>query len=223
MCIRDRSATGAAPDETAVAAVTAVAVVAAGAAVTELPPVEEDTGEAPVVNQLVNIKGRSDGITVEIGRGSWHEILAALSSRLEQSAGFFRNGSVALDVGPRPVVEDELRQLAGVLTPFEMKLGVVRTSSERTFQAALATGMTATLESPEGAPVAAAAPAATNTDAANYFVYRGYLRSGHRLRRKETSPPGRAASHSSSTISFCASRAISGRLCCDFRQKKRPG
>lgn len=112
-------------------------------------------------------------------------MLGALTKRLEQSAGFFRNGSVALDVGPRPVVEDELRQFAAVLTQFEMKLGVVRTSSERTFQAALATGMTATLESPEGAPVAAAAPAATNTDAASYFVYRGYLRSGHRLRRKE--------------------------------------
>jgi septum site-determining protein MinC len=130
-------------------------------------------------------KGRSDGIAVEIGRGGWSEILDALTKRLEQSAGFFRNGSVALDVGPRPVVEDELRQLAAVLTQFEMKLGVVRTSSERTFQAALATGMTATLESSEGAPVAAAAPAATNTDAASYFVYRGYLRSGHRLRRKE--------------------------------------
>lgn len=152
---------------------------------TALIPVEEEQDEAPAVNQIVNIKGRSDGITVEVGRGSWHEILAALTSRLEQSAGFFRSGSVALDVGPRPVVEDELRQFASVLTNFEMKLGVVRTSSERTFQAALATGMTATLESPEGAPVAAAAPAATNTDTASYFVYRGYLRSGHRLRRKE--------------------------------------
>jgi septum site-determining protein MinC len=148
-------------------------------------PDDGDSDEPPASNQLVNIKGRSDGIAVEIGRGGWSEILDALTKRLEQSAGFFRNGSVALDVGPRPVVEDELRQLAAVLTQFEMKLGVVRTSSERTFQAALATGMTATLESSEGAPVAAAAPAATNTDAASYFVYRGYLRSGHRLRRKE--------------------------------------
>lgn len=157
-------------------------------------PVEEPTsvssadasGAEPVAaNQLVNIKGRSDGIAVEVGRGSWPEILGVLTKRLEQSAGFFRDGSVALDVGARPVVEDELRQFAAVLTQFEMKLGVVRTSSERTFQAALATGMTATLESPEGAPVATAAPAATNTDAASYFVYRGYLRSGHRLRRKE--------------------------------------
>ncbi|HHY55277.1 MAG TPA: septum site-determining protein MinC [Chloroflexi bacterium] len=157
-------------------------------------PVEEPTsvssadasGAEPIAaNQLVNIKGRSDGIAVEVGRGSWPEILGVLTKRLEQSAGFFRDGSVALDVGARPVVEDELRQFATVLTQFEMKLGVVRTSSERTFQAALATGMTATLESPEGAPVATAAPAATNTDAASYFVYRGYLRSGHRLRRKE--------------------------------------
>lgn len=157
-------------------------------------PVEEPTsvssadasGAEPIAaNQLVNIKGRSDGIAVEVGRGSWPEILGVLTKRLEQSAGFFRDGSVALDVGARPVVEDELRQFAAVLTQFEMKLGVVRTSSERTFQAALATGMTATLESPEGAPVATAAPAATNTDAASYFVYRGYLRSGHRLRRKE--------------------------------------
>lgn len=154
----------------------------------EPPPVAPDdsnSDEQTAGNQLVNIKGRSDGIVVEVGRGSWSEILGALTKRLEQSAGFFRNGSVALDVGPRPVVEDELRQFAAVLTQFEMKLGVVRTSSERTFQAALATGMTATLESPEGAPMAAAAPATTNTDTASYFVYRGYLRSGHRLRRKE--------------------------------------
>jgi len=162
------------------------------------PPAASPRGEAPptdavgessdalaAANQLVNIKGRSDGIVVEVGRGSWSEILGVLTKRLEQSAGFFRNGSVALDVGARPLVEDELRQFAAVLTQFEMKLGVVRTSSERTFQAALAIGMTTTLESPEGAPVAAATPAATNAGAASYFVYRGYLRSGHRLRRTE--------------------------------------
>lgn len=154
----------------------------------EAPPTTaagESSDALAAANQLVNIKGRSDGIVVEIGRGSWSETLGVLTKRLEQSAGFFRNGSVALDVGARPLVEDELRQFAAVLTQFEMKLGVVRTSSERTFQAALAIGMTTTLESPEGAPVAAATPAATNAEAASYFVYRGYLRSGHRLRRTE--------------------------------------
>jgi len=143
----------------------------------------DDVQAAP--NQLNNIKGRSDGIAVEVGKGSWAEILAALTERLDASGRFFRKGSVALDTGPRPVAEEELQQLAGVLTTHEMSLGIVRTSSERTFQAALALGFTATLESAEGAPVAAAAPAATNTDSVAYFVYRGYLRSGHRLRRSE--------------------------------------
>ena len=66
-----------------------------------------------------------------------------------------------------------------------MTFGAVRTSAERTFQSALALGLTATLESAEGVPVADAAPATTNATAAAYFVYRGYLRSGHRLTRKE--------------------------------------
>ncbi len=149
----------------------------------EMGPPADDAQAAP--NQLINIKGRSDGIAVEIGKGSWNEILVALGERLDASGRFFRKGSVALDTGPRPVSENELHQLAGVLVAHEMTLGIVRTASERTFQAALALGFTATLESAEGAPVAAAAPATTNTDAASYFVYRGYLRSGHRLRRKE--------------------------------------
>lgn len=160
------------------------------AAATPISPAPGETGAltdgaqaAP--NQLINIKGRSDGIAVEIGKGSWNEILAALTERLDASGRFFRKGSVALDTGPRPVAEDELQQLAGVLATHEMTLGIVRTSSERTFQAALALGFTATLESAEGAPMAAATPAASNTDAASYFVYRGYLRSGHRLRRTE--------------------------------------
>lgn len=163
---------------------------AATVAAAPVPPVSDEIGlpvdgaqAAP--NQLINIKGRSEGIAVEIGKGSWNEIMAALAERLDASGRFFRKGSVALDTGPRPVSEDELHQLAGVLATHEMTLGIVRTASERTFQAALALGFTATLESAEGAPMAAAAPAGTNTDAASYFVYRGYLRSGHRLRRKE--------------------------------------
>ena len=160
------------------------------AAAAPVPPATGETelpvdGAQAAPNQLINIKGRSEGIAVEIGKGSWNEIMAALAERLDASGRFFRKGSVALDTGPRPVSEDELHQLAGVLATHEMTLGIVRTASERTFQAALALGFTATLESAEGAPMAAAAPADTNTDAASYFVYRGYLRSGHRLRRKE--------------------------------------
>ncbi len=111
--------------------------------------------------------------------------MAALADRLDESAGFFRNAQVAMDVGPRPVDEGDLRQMIDVLDQHNMKLGALRTSSERTFQSALTLGVTATLESAEGMSVAAATPAATNEADGSYFVYRGYLRSGHRLRRKE--------------------------------------
>jgi septum site-determining protein MinC len=123
---------------------------------------------------------------VEIGKGSWSEILAALDDRLQQSASFFRNARVAVDLGARTTTEAELTPLVDLLKAHGMTLGAVRTSAERTFQAALALGLTTTLESAEGAPVADAAPATTNTATGAYFVYRGYLRSGHRLQRKES-------------------------------------
>jgi septum site-determining protein MinC len=61
----------------------------------------------------------------------------------------------------------------------------VRTGAERTFQSALALGLTVTLEGADGAAMAEAAAATTNVNTAGFFVYRGYLRSGNRLRRQE--------------------------------------
>ena len=134
----------------------------------------------------ISIKGRSDGLVIEIGKGSWSEILATLDDRLQQSASFFRNARVAVDLGTRATTEAELKPLVDLLKTHGLILASVRTSTERTFQAALALGLTTTLESADGVPVADAAPAATNTTAGAYFVYRGYLRSGHRLQRKES-------------------------------------
>jgi septum site-determining protein MinC len=133
----------------------------------------------------ISIKGRSDGLVIEIGKGSWSEILASLDDRLEQSASFFRNARVAVDLGTRATTEAELTPLVDLLKTHSLTLGSVRTSTERTFQAALALGLTTTLESAEGVPVADAAPATSNTTVGAYFVYRGYLRSGHRLQRSE--------------------------------------
>ncbi len=134
----------------------------------------------------ISIKGRSDGLVIEIGKGSWSDILATLDERLQQSASFFRNARVAVDLGARATTEAELKPLADLLKTHGLVLASVRTSTERTFQAALALGLTTTLESADGVPVADAAPATTNTTTGAYFVYRGYLRSGHRLQRKES-------------------------------------
>lgn len=150
----------------------------------------KDASPAPTGAQIVYIRGRSDGVAIEIGVGAWTQVMAALSERLESAAGFFRKSSVALDLGARPVTEGELQELAQMLAAQEMTVGVVRTRSERTFQAALAVGLAVMLEAPEGVQNATAMPATFNSqereaDAEGYFVYRGYLRSGHRLHRRE--------------------------------------
>ncbi len=157
---------------------------AAEVAATSVEPAPGET-TAPV-GPPISIKGRSDGLVIEIGKGSWSEILATLDERLQQSASFFRNARVAVDLGARATTEAELKPLADLLKTHGLVLASVRTSTERTFQAALALGFTTTLESADGVPVADAAPASTNTTVGAYFVYRGYLRSGHRLQRKES-------------------------------------
>jgi len=145
---------------------------------------------ASTLSPIVHIRGRSDGVVIEIGVGTWNQVTAALAERLESSGGFFRKSNVALDLGSRPVTEGELKEIAQMLAAQEMSVGVVRTRSERTFQAALAVGLAVALESSNGAPDAAAMPATAHshereTDAKGYFVYKGYLRSGYRLRRRE--------------------------------------
>jgi septum site-determining protein MinC len=153
-------------------------------------PEAKEAPPAPTGAQIVYIRGRSDGVAIEIGVGAWSQVMAALAERLESAAGFFRKSSVALDLGARPVTEGELQELAQVLAAQEMTVGVVRTRSERTFQAALAVGLAVMLEAAEGAQSATAMSATFNSqergaDAEGYFVYRGYLRSGHRLHRRE--------------------------------------
>ena len=133
----------------------------------------------------INLKGRADGLVLEVGKGSWAEILGALADKLDTSGTFFRHGKVVVDLGPRPVLEEELRQLVQMLTRQEMRVTLLRTTSERSLQTALAMGISATLETAEGVPVVDAMPAESNLGS-SYFVYRGYLRSGHKLFRKET-------------------------------------
>jgi septum site-determining protein MinC len=133
----------------------------------------------------INIKGRGDGIAIEIGKGTWPELLEQLRERLTQAASFFRGGSVALDVGARPLLENELDQIRGMLEEHGMTLGVVRTLAARTFEAALALGIAAKLETNDGVVDAEIETAQSNWQHDRHFVYRGNLRAGQILERQE--------------------------------------
>lgn len=139
----------------------------------------------PLPPGAINIKGRSDGVAIEIDKGNWLDLLQHLDERLTQAAGFFRGGRVALDVGARPLLETELDQVLALLEQHGMKLGVVRTLAERTFEAAVTLGIAAKLETAEGATDAEIEAAESNWGNERHFVYRGNLRAGQVLERRE--------------------------------------
>ncbi len=153
------------------------------------PPAEgtdPQTEHAQAEHADVRIRGRNDGLSVEIGSGDWQELLSQLDERLEQSASFFRDGHVALIVGRRHLDEAELFELRELLARFSLTLGVVRTGSERTFDAALAVGLAATLEGEGIEETVVAHPAESNVELRAHFIYRGNLRSGQLLHRHES-------------------------------------
>ncbi|RIK44820.1 MAG: septum site-determining protein MinC [Chloroflexi bacterium] len=146
---------------------------------------EEQKPAAAPGNGAVTIKGRSEGVTIELGKGQWSNVLEELSERLSQAGNFFRGGAVALDVGPRPLLESELQEVRTLLDQQGMMLAVVRTAAERTFEAALGLGLAARLVASNGEGEADVEPAASNQGFGRYFVYHGNLRSGQVLERNE--------------------------------------
>lgn len=133
----------------------------------------------------VNIRGRAGGVLIEIGKGSWAEVVVMLTDRLTRAATFFRNGKVALELGPRVLTEQELRQLYHLLAQHHLTLGLIRTSAPDTFQLALALGLAAHLENADSRLVTMAQPALANVVEEQHFVYSGHLRAGQVLRRQE--------------------------------------
>ncbi len=143
------------------------------------------TMPAGLDQNAVTLRGRSDGIAIEMGSGKWEDLLQLLSYRLEQTDGFFSNGYVIVDVGTRQMTEAELDSLARVLGSYSMHTGLLRSSAERTFQAALALGIPCAQVALDGTVVNEAMPAQAEDNTWPFFVYRGSLRSGQQLFRPE--------------------------------------
>jgi septum site-determining protein MinC len=177
------------------------------AAAEESPP----TDEVPMLmdgmttlRSAVKIKGRPGGVSLELGEGDWDELIHLLADRLNAAEGFFRGGRVVLDVGQRPLVEEQLRQVRNLLEFHEMQLAVVRSTAERTLQAAMEVGVSTSSEEqqepqhvpepplivPDGPPNAYTPSPYVTPEAVpnrpNHFVHRGNLRSGQVLRKTES-------------------------------------
>ncbi|MBV7336551.1 septum site-determining protein MinC [Chloroflexi bacterium TSY] len=131
----------------------------------------------------VHIKGRADGVSIEIGQGNWPDLMAELMNRLRQASGFFRGGQVTLGVGARPIQQRELHQVRSIVEQFGMSLAVVKSTSEETCHIAMANGLAVSMDTDDGVN---AQQALSNTGSSGHFVYRGNIRSGQILHRAET-------------------------------------
>ncbi len=143
------------------------------------------TMAAGLDQNAVILRGRSDGIAIEIASGRWEDLLQLLSHRLEQTDGFFAGGYVVVDVGTRQLNEAEVDLLGRVLASYALQPGLVRTTDERTFQAALALGIPCAHIGLDGSVINEAMPAQADDNTFPFFVYRGSLRSGQQLYRHE--------------------------------------
>lgn len=106
----------------------------------ESPPAPSQRLEAP--EPLVRIRGRGDGIALQIAPGGdWSQAVERLGQRLAQADHFFRGGKVALEVGSRRLSEEELELLNQLLARHEITLVRLRASNKGTFQLAKERGL----------------------------------------------------------------------------------
>ncbi len=66
----------------------------------------------------VSLRGTRDGVTIVLGSGAWHEIMADLENQLTRpnASAFFRGAQVNVETGNRFLQEEERAQLQALLT-----------------------------------------------------------------------------------------------------------
>ena len=92
----------------------------------------------------VRIRGTSQGLVITLGAGDLGALLRELDERLSSTASFFRGGRVALHVGPRELITEELEALGQTISRNGVSLWAVIGDSAATQAAAEALGLETT-------------------------------------------------------------------------------
>jgi len=138
------------------------------------------------MKNTVSIKGTREGLTITLGPGEMHGILEDLTQHLATQGEFFRGGTVALQVGDRPVAEAELAEIGELLGHYEMTLRTVMTTNAETERATRVLGLRLLSQqpSPETAALKPVVPvvAANPLDGTRGVLIRHVIRSGQVVR-----------------------------------------
>jgi septum site-determining protein MinC len=91
------------------------------------------------------IKGNREGLLITLGAGAWHIVLSTLETRLTTTPEFFKGARVALLVGPRKLVEADVRAARDLLARYDVVLWGLMSDDEETQHAAAVLGLDAEL------------------------------------------------------------------------------
>jgi septum site-determining protein MinC len=132
-----------------------------------------------MAGEAVTIKGTSDGLVINLGQGSFEEVLKEMETSLNARASFFVGGRVALQVDDRALSSEQLLTIGSVLEQVGVTLWAVDGNHPTTHEAARELGLESRL-----AGAVPEAPAADETPLEDMtgVVVRKTLRSGQAVR-----------------------------------------
>lgn len=102
----------------------------------------------------VRIKGRSNGLVVQLGAGPWEAVMVLLAEHLRRAEGFFQGERVALEVGQRTLTAEQLERADAILDAEGVTLWAVHTSNEQTYRLIQELGLEAAWQPAATAPTA---------------------------------------------------------------------
>ncbi len=141
----------------------------------------------------ISIKGTREGLTIGVGEADVAKILDGIQEHLQGHGAFFRGGRVALEVGSRPMDEDDLSAIVELLESHQMVLRTIVSDNPITQRACQELGLRLlSSEKPAPAPsvrersarrrTATVSKDMTNADKAVALFVRHRVRSGQVLR-----------------------------------------
>lgn len=91
----------------------------------------------------IAIKGTKDGLRLMLAEdSSWEDLIAAVRGQLERGTDFFHGAELTIDIGERPVQEEQLNELLSLMREHGLQPSALATSSREGRTAARSQGIT---------------------------------------------------------------------------------
>lgn len=96
------------------------------------------------MQQLIAIKGSREGLRLQLDeRAAWSELLAALRTQLTQGANFFHGAQIVVDIGERPLAEEQFAALLSLMQEHGLRPESLASTARESRHAARAAGIAA--------------------------------------------------------------------------------